>query len=55
MMLKALIVEQLDADGMLKTFRMQPSEGGSNIIVAFVDEYEFGDEYEDHRSAPFTF
>jgi hypothetical protein len=40
MMLKALIVEQLDADGILRTFRMQPSNSGRDIVVAFADEYE---------------
>lgn len=49
MMLKALIVEQLDADGTLKTFRMQPSIKGRNIVVAFADEYD------DRRSGPFHF
>jgi hypothetical protein len=49
MMLKALIVEQLDADGTLRTFRMLPSTQGGNIVVAFADEYD------DHRSGPFHF
>jgi hypothetical protein len=49
MMLKAPIVEQLDADGTLRTFQMQPSSEGKDIVVAFVDEYE------DDRSGPFHF
>jgi hypothetical protein len=49
MMLKALIVEQLDADGTLRTFLMQPSSEGRDIIVAFADQYE------DKRSGPFHF
>jgi hypothetical protein len=49
MMLKALIVEQLDADGTLRTFEMQPSTRGKHIVVAFADEYE------DDRSGPFHF
>jgi hypothetical protein len=36
MMLKALIVEQLEKDGTLESLRMQPSNGG-DIIVAFAD------------------
>jgi CHAT domain-containing protein len=50
MMLKALIVEQLDADGTLRTFLMQPSIQGGNIVVAFADEYD-----DDSRSGPFHF
>ncbi len=49
MMLKALIVEQLDVDGTLRTFQMQPSTQGKDIVVAFADEYE------DKRSGPFHF
>lgn len=49
MMLKALIVEQLDADGTLRTFRMQPSHEGRDIVVAFADEYE------EERFGPFHF
>jgi hypothetical protein len=49
MMLKALIVEQLDTDGILRTFRMQPSVQRQDIVVAFADEYE------DTRFGPFHF
>ena len=49
MMLKALIVEQLDVDGTLRTFQMLPSSEGRDIVVAFADEYE------DNRSGPFHF
>jgi len=49
MMLKALIVEQLEVDGTLRTFQMQPSAEGRDIVVAFADEYE------ENRSGPFHF
>jgi len=49
MMLKALIVEQLDADGILRTFRMQPAVESPDIVVAFADEYE------EDRFGPFHF
>jgi hypothetical protein len=49
MMLKALIIEQLDTDGTLRTLRMQPSTQGRDIVVAFADEYD------DRRSGPFHF
>ena len=48
-MLKALIVEQLDEDGTLRTFQMQPSTEGGEIVVAFADEYD------EQRSGPFHF
>src|ERR1035441_3153074 len=44
--LAPLIVEQLDVDGTLRTFQMQPSTQGRDIVVAFADEYE------DRRSGP---
>jgi len=44
----AVIVEQLDANGTLRTFRMQ-AEQGEHLIVAFADEYE------EPRSGPFHF
>jgi hypothetical protein len=49
MLLKALIVEQLDADGILRTFRMQVPDEDHHIVVAFADEYE------EERSGPFHF
>lgn len=49
MMLKALIVEQLDADGILRTFRMQPAAGGRELVVARADEYD------EPRSGPVHF
>jgi hypothetical protein len=49
MMVKALIVEQLEVDGKLRTLRMQPGNYNSDIVVAFADEYE------DHRIGPFHF
>lgn len=45
---KALIVEQLDADGSLRTLRMQP-DFRKPLVVAF------GDEYEEPRTGPFHF
>jgi hypothetical protein len=45
---KALIVEMLDADGTLRTFRMEPNYNRS-LIVAFADEYD------EPRSGPFHF
>ncbi|WP_414755841.1 hypothetical protein [Anabaena sp. CCY 9910] len=39
MIVKSLIIEQLEDDGTLKTFRML-AEPNSEIIVAFADEYE---------------
>jgi len=48
MMLKALIVEQLEADGMLRSMRMQPSTD-RDIVVAFAGEYE------ERRHGPFHF
>lgn len=39
MILQSLIIEQLEVDGTLKTFRMH-SEPNSEIVVAFADEYE---------------
>ncbi len=48
MMLKALIVEQLERDGVLRTLRMQP-KAGEDIIVAFADEYD------EPRCGPFHF
>lgn len=49
MMLKALIVEQLDVDGTLRTFEMRPSIEGRNLVVAFADEWQ------DERAGPFHF
>jgi hypothetical protein len=49
MMLKVLIVEQLDTEGSLRTFRMEPSTGGRDIVVAFADEYD------EVRAGPFHF
>ncbi|MDO9482596.1 MAG: hypothetical protein Q8S96_06500 [Hydrogenophaga sp.] len=43
-----VIVEQLDSDGTLRTFRMQ-ADYGDRLIVAFADEYE------ESRSGPFHF
>ncbi|MDB6035561.1 MAG: hypothetical protein JWM16_5899 [Verrucomicrobiales bacterium] len=48
-MSKALIVEQLEADGTLRSFLMQPSSHDGNIVVAFADEYR------DSRLGPFHF
>jgi hypothetical protein len=48
MNVKALIVEQLDADGSLRTLRMQP-DSRKSLIVAF------GDEYAEPRYGPFHF
>jgi len=48
MMLKALIVEQLERDGTLKSLRMQPSTD-RDIVVAFADEYD------EPRHGPFHF
>ena len=49
MMLKALIVEQLEEDGTLRTLTMQPSAEGFDLVVAFADEYD------EMRSGPFHF
>lgn len=49
MMLKALIVEQLDADGTLRTFEMQPSGQDRKLVVAFADEWD------EERAGPFHF
>ena len=49
MLVKALIVEQLDSDGGLRSFLMEPGGYRENIIVAFPDEYE------EERSGPFHF
>lgn len=48
MILKALIVEQLECDGYLKTFEMY-AEPGRHLRVAFADESE------NPRSGPFHF
>ena len=40
MILKALIYEQLELDGSLKTLKMKPSNSGDEIVVAFPDEYD---------------
>jgi hypothetical protein len=48
MMLKALIVEQLEADGTIRSFKMQPSQNGRDLVVAFPDEYE------ERRVGPFS-
>lgn len=49
MMIKALIVEQLEEDGTLRSLMMQPSQQGHDLVVAFADEYD------DERSGPFHF
>ena len=49
MMLKALIVEQLEEDGTLRTLTMHPSTEGLDLVVAFADEYD------ERRSGPFHF
>jgi len=46
--LRALIVAQLEADGILRTLRMQPSTNG-DIAVAFAGEYD------ERRDGPFHF
>lgn len=48
-MLKALIVEQLEEDGTIRTLTMQPSAEGLDLVVAFADEYD------ERRSGPFHF
>ena len=48
MLLKALIVEQLEGDGTLKSLRMQPSTD-RDIVVAFANEYD------EPRHGPFHF
>ena len=49
MMLKALIVEQLEEDGILRSLTMQTSQQGHDLVVAFADQYD------DRRSGPFHF
>jgi len=49
MMLKAIIVEQLEEDGTLRTFTMQPDASGGHITVALPNEYA------DPRDGPFHF
>src|SRR5216683_658169 len=49
MLLKTLIVEQLDSDGTLKTFRMKPASSSDEIVVAFAREYD------EPRDGPFHF
>ena len=49
MMLKALIVEQLESDGTLRSLRMQPATDGGEIVVAFAGEYA------EPRHGPFHF
>jgi hypothetical protein len=48
MMLRALIVEQLEGDGTLRSLRMQPV-GDGQIVVAFAGEYD------EARHGPFHF
>jgi len=48
MEVKALIVEQLDADGTLRTFKMVP-DYDRQLVVAFAEEYD------EHRYGPFHF
>ena len=48
-MLKALIVEQLEEDGTLRSLTMQPARQELDLVVAFADEYDNG------RSGPFHF
>ena len=48
MELKALIIEQLDENGTLKTLRMSP-DNDTPLIVAFAEEYE------EERNGPFHF
>jgi hypothetical protein len=49
MWVKALIVEQLEVDGTLRTFRMHRGNLGNDIVVAFADAYE------EYRAGPFHF
>lgn len=49
MIVKAIIVEQLDADGTLKTLRLNANGRLGDIVVAFPDEYETP------REGPFHF
>lgn len=48
MLLKALIVEQLEENGTLRSLKMQPGKG-HELVVAF------GDEYDEPRAGPFHF
>ncbi|CAG0971064.1 hypothetical protein ANRL3_01503 [Anaerolineae bacterium] len=49
MMLNALVVEQLEEDGTLKTLTLNASGGFDNLVVAFADEYF------EPREGPFHF
>lgn len=49
MIIHGLIVEQLEANGSLKTFKMHASEPHGELIVALADEYE------EPREGPFYF
>ena len=49
MMLKAAIIEQVENDGSLRTFVMQPGESGGHITVALPNEYA------ERRDSPFHF
>lgn len=49
MQVKALIVEQLEADGTLRTLQMKPDDMGRPLVVAFSDEYD------EPRVGPFHF
>jgi hypothetical protein len=49
MMTKAVIIEQVDADGTLRSFRMKPAEGNEDIDFAYPDKFDAD------RSGPFHF
>ncbi len=49
MILKSLILEQLERDGSLRSFKMQPDPSIGDLIVAMMDEYE------EDREGPFHF
>ncbi|OYE00197.1 hypothetical protein [Nostoc sp. 'Peltigera membranacea cyanobiont' 232] len=49
MLVHSLIIEQLQSDGTLKTFRMRSGNSDTEIVVAFADEYE------EPREGPFYF
>jgi hypothetical protein len=49
MQVKALIVEQLEADGTLRTLQMERDDMGRPLVVAFSDEYD------EPRVGPFHF
>jgi hypothetical protein len=49
MIVNSVIVEQLEANGKIRSFRMQPPPYGRELVIAFADEYE------GRRSGPFHF